>query len=112
MAGGPSARAEHPGADQVWPNVFRDRWQEGRAATDDQRTAKHSQLVDEAELDRCRGQSGAASYRRPRQAEQPGHSKITDQIHRDSCKTFRATHRSNETNECIGPDSVRLDHFR
>ena len=32
---------------------------EGRAATDDDRIAEHTQLVDEAELDRCRGQASA-----------------------------------------------------
>jgi hypothetical protein len=34
--------------------------QERRAATDDDRIAEHAQLVDEAELDRRRGQAGAA----------------------------------------------------
>jgi len=32
----------------------------GRAATNDDRIAEHAQLVDEAELDRRRGQAGAA----------------------------------------------------
>src|SRR6202140_206870 len=78
------ARAERPGLDQVQRNVFGDRRQEGRAATDDDRIAEHAelvrgarrregraatddarigehaQLVDEAELDRCGGQAGAA----------------------------------------------------
>src|SRR2546426_6527066 len=54
------ARAERLGLDQVEPKVFGDRRQEGRAATDDDRIAEHAQLVDEAELDRCRGQAGAA----------------------------------------------------
>jgi hypothetical protein len=36
------------------------RRQERRAATDDDRVAEHAQLVDEAELDRRRGQAGAA----------------------------------------------------
>ena len=49
------ARAERPGLDQVQRDVFSDRRQEGRAATDDDRIAEHAQLVDEAELDRCRG---------------------------------------------------------
>jgi hypothetical protein len=49
------ARAERPGLDQGQPNVFGDRRQEGRAATDDDRVAEHVQLVDEAELDRGRG---------------------------------------------------------
>ena len=54
------ARAECPGLDQVQRDILGDRRQERRAATDDDRVAKHAQLVDEAELDRCRGQSGAA----------------------------------------------------
>src|SRR5438477_7303873 len=54
------ARAERPGLDQVQPNVFGDRRQERRAATDDDRIAEHAQLVDEAELDRRRGEAGAA----------------------------------------------------
>ena len=54
------ARAERPGLDQVQRDVVGDRWQERRAATDDDRIAKHAQLVDEAELDRLRGQAGAA----------------------------------------------------
>src|SRR3954454_21068820 len=65
IAGAPVAlvdhpRAERPGLDQVQPNVFGDRRQEQRAATDDDRVAEHAQLVDEAELDRRRGQAGAA----------------------------------------------------
>ena len=40
--------------------MFGDRRQERRAATDDDRVAEHAQLVDEAELDRRRGQAGAA----------------------------------------------------
>src|SRR5215217_1896978 len=54
------ARAERPGLDQVQRDVFGDRRQEGRAAADDDRIAEHAQLVDESELDRCRGQAGAA----------------------------------------------------
>src|SRR5204862_2962708 len=54
------ARAERPGLDQVQPDVFGDRRQERRAATNDDRIAEHAQLVDEAELDRRRGQAGAA----------------------------------------------------
>src|SRR3954452_3697511 len=68
IAGAPVAlvyqtRAERPGPDQVQPNVFGDRRQEGRATTDDDRIAEHAQLVDQAELDRRRrrrGQAGAA----------------------------------------------------
>src|ERR671922_1826642 len=44
------ARAERPGLDQVERDVFGDRRQERRAATDDDRIAEHAQLVDEAEL--------------------------------------------------------------
>ncbi len=55
------ARAERPGLDQVQRDVFGDRRQERRAATDDDRIAEHAQLVDEAELDRRRGQAGAAN---------------------------------------------------
>src|SRR5213595_927975 len=54
------ARAERPGLDQVQRDVFGDRRQERRAATDDDRITEHAQLVDEAELDRRRGQAGAA----------------------------------------------------
>src|SRR3954464_15298963 len=54
------ARAERPGLDQVQRDVFGDRRQERRAATDDDRIAEDAQLVDEAELDRRRGQTGAA----------------------------------------------------
>src|SRR4051812_32369921 len=54
------ARAERPGLDQVQRDVFSDRRQEWRAATDDDRIAEHAQLVDEPELDRRRGQPGAA----------------------------------------------------
>src|ERR687894_526718 len=54
------ARAERPGLDQVQPDVFGDRRQERRAATDDDRIAEDAQLVDEAELDRRRRQAGAA----------------------------------------------------
>jgi hypothetical protein len=53
-------RAERPGLDQVQRDVFGDRRQERRAATDDDRVAEHAQLVDEAEFDRLRGQAGAA----------------------------------------------------
>lgn len=35
--------------------MLRDRRQEGRATTDDDRVAEQTQLVDEAEPDRCRG---------------------------------------------------------
>ena len=44
------ARAERPGLDQVQRDVFGDRRQERRAATDDNRIAEPAQLVDEAEL--------------------------------------------------------------
>src|SRR5688500_6604218 len=54
------ARAERPGLDQVQRDVVGDRRQKRRAATNDDRMAKHAQLVDEAELDRLRGQAGAA----------------------------------------------------
>src|SRR2546421_636597 len=54
------ARAECPGLHQGQRDVLSDRRQEGRAATDDDRIAEHAQLVDEAELDRRRGQAGAA----------------------------------------------------
>src|SRR5204863_5862565 len=54
------ARAERPRLDEVQRDVFGDRRQERRAATDDDRIAEHAQLVDEAELDRCRGQACAA----------------------------------------------------
>src|SRR5918997_7086583 len=54
------ARAERPGLDQVQRDVVADGWQERRAATDDEGIAKHAQLVDEAELERLRGQAGAA----------------------------------------------------
>src|SRR3954469_17618935 len=54
------ARAERPGLDQVQRNVFGDRRQERRAAPDKHRVAEDAQLVDEPELDRSRGQAGAA----------------------------------------------------
>src|SRR5919112_2481327 len=54
------ARAERPGLDKVQRDVFGDRRQERRAPTDDDRVPEHAQLVDEAELDRRRGQPGAA----------------------------------------------------
>src|SRR5215210_8407752 len=54
------ARAERPGLDQVQGDVFGDRRQERRAATDGDWIAEHAQLVDEAELDRRGGQAGAA----------------------------------------------------
>ena len=54
------ARAERSGLDQVQHDVFGDRRQERRAATDDDGIAKHAQLVDEPELERLRGQAGAA----------------------------------------------------
>jgi len=53
-------RAERPGLDQVERDVFGDRRQERRPATDDDRIAEHAQLVDKAELDSRRGQAGAA----------------------------------------------------
>jgi len=43
------ARAERPGLDQVQPNVFSDRRQEGCAASEDDGVAEHTQLVDEAD---------------------------------------------------------------
>ena len=49
------ARAERPGLDQVQRDVFGDRRQERRAATDDDWIAEHPQLVDQAKLDRRRG---------------------------------------------------------
>ena len=58
------ARAERPGLDQVEPNVFGDRRQEGGFATDHDRIAEHAQLVDETELDRCRGQVGVGKTTR------------------------------------------------
>src|ERR671914_2238275 len=54
------ARAERPGFDQIKRDVFCDRRQERRAATDHNGIAEHAQFVDEAELDRRRGQAGAA----------------------------------------------------
>src|SRR5206468_6691729 len=65
VAGAPVAlvdhtRAECPGFDQIQRDVFGDRRQERRAATDDDRIAEHAQLIDESELDRLRGQAGAA----------------------------------------------------
>ena len=54
------ARAECPGLDQVQRDVFGNRRQERRATADDDRIAEHAQLADEAELDRRRGQAGAA----------------------------------------------------
>src|SRR3712207_6545450 len=54
------ARAERPGPDQVQRDVFGDRRQERRAATEDDRIAEHAPLVDEAELDSRRDQAGAA----------------------------------------------------
>src|SRR5215212_4798397 len=50
------ARAERPGLDQVQRDVFGDRRQERRAATDDNRIAEHAQLIDQAALDRLLGQ--------------------------------------------------------
>jgi hypothetical protein len=41
------ARAERPGLDQIQRDVFGDRRQEPRAATDDDRIAEEAQLVDE-----------------------------------------------------------------
>ena len=43
------ARAERRGLDQVQRDVFGDRRQEPRAATDDDRISEHAQIVDEAE---------------------------------------------------------------
>ena len=62
IAGGPVALVDHagaecPGLDQVQRDVVGDRWQERRAATDDDRISEHAQLVDEAELDRLRAQA-------------------------------------------------------
>src|SRR5438477_12135628 len=54
------ARAERPGLDQLQRDVLGDRRQERRAATDDDRMAEHAQLIDEAELDRRRGEARAA----------------------------------------------------
>src|SRR5687767_6321793 len=54
------AGAERPGLDQLERDVFSDRRQERRAATDDDRIAEQAQLVDEAELERLRGEAGAA----------------------------------------------------
>ncbi len=54
------ARVERPALDQVQSNVLGDRRQVRRAAADDDRVAEHAQLVDEAELERLRGQAGAA----------------------------------------------------
>src|SRR5206468_12777308 len=54
------ARAERPGLDQVQRDVLGDRRQERRTATDDDRMAEYAQLIDEAELDRRRGEAGAA----------------------------------------------------
>src|ERR671930_752169 len=54
------ARAERPGLDQLQRDVVGDGWQERRGATDHDRIAEHAQLVDEAELDRLRGQAGAS----------------------------------------------------
>src|SRR4051812_35350640 len=53
------AGTERPGLDQVERDVVGDRRQERRAAGDDDRTAEHAQLVDEAELDGPGGQAGA-----------------------------------------------------
>jgi hypothetical protein len=54
------ARAERPGLHQVQWDVFGDRRQKRRAATNDDWIAEDAQLVDEAELERRRGQVGAA----------------------------------------------------
>src|ERR687893_993782 len=54
------ARAEGPGFDQIKRDVFYDRRQERRAATDHNGIAEHAQFVDEAELDSRSGQAGAA----------------------------------------------------
>ena len=54
------ARAERPGLDQVQGDVLGNGRQERSASTDDDRVAKHAQLVNEAELDRRRSQAGAA----------------------------------------------------
>jgi predicted kinase len=65
VAGAPVAlkedpRAERLGLDQVERDLFGDRREKRRAATDDDRVAEHAQLVDQAELNRLRGQPGAA----------------------------------------------------
>jgi hypothetical protein len=49
------ARAERPGFEQVQRDVFGDRRQERRAATDYDWIAAHAQLVEKAELERRRG---------------------------------------------------------
>jgi hypothetical protein len=56
------ARAERPGVDQGQRDVFGDRRQERRAATDNDRMAKHSQLIDQVELERRRGLSTASTH--------------------------------------------------
>src|SRR5215208_2769954 len=60
------ARVERPGLDQVQRDVFGDRRQERRAATDDDRIAEHAELVDEAELDRLPGSRTRRQRTRPR----------------------------------------------
>ena len=45
------ARAERPGVDQGQRDFFGNRRQERRAATDNDRIAKHPQLIDQGELD-------------------------------------------------------------
>jgi hypothetical protein len=59
IAGAPAAlvdhaRAEGPGLDQLERDVFGDRRQERRTATDDDRIAEQAQLVDEAPEPRAR----------------------------------------------------------
>src|SRR5438067_9230448 len=53
-------RTERPGLDQLQRDVRGNRREERRAATDDDRMAEHAQLIDQAELDRGRGEAGAA----------------------------------------------------
>src|SRR5829696_1893853 len=66
------ARAERSGLDQVQRDVFGDRRQERRAATDDDRIAEHAQLLDEAELERRRGRPPRRSSSRSARRHVPG----------------------------------------
>src|SRR5215207_2127152 len=66
------ARAERPGLDQLQRDVFGDRRQERRAATDDDRIAEHAQLLDEAELERRRGRPPRRSSSRSARRHVPG----------------------------------------
>jgi hypothetical protein len=52
------ARGERPGLAQLQRDVLGDRREKRRAAADHDRIAEYAQLVDEAELDRRRGESG------------------------------------------------------